>query len=332
MFTDLGLRILLLLVLAIGASTASASCQTAEPSPPPPRVPLDSATFVIQVQQALKDQALLSVEATGLLDEATIEAIKAYQKKQGLFVDGLISEVLLARLLWQPQLEENSLLAKSGLSQGQFKADELKDAAEINRADAQGWTPLLYASLSGSSQRLAALLKAGADVDQASAYGTTPLMVAVSFNRAEVLRQLLRQWPILELADHKGEIVEEMAFRQGRNGLLNQFQRQRVAMLAARMRRIPPFKVRMVTWDAQECYVARESKIEVVCDIQPQCNQERNTLVLCADKGQALHQQIAEVVQKTWGGRTRVLDGRLPDYAGPFACQPDDVVVFGVRH
>ena len=42
--------------------------------------------------------------------------------------------------------------------------DALNNADAINQADRYGWTPLHYASLTGSAQRVAALLQAGVNV------------------------------------------------------------------------------------------------------------------------------------------------------------------------
>jgi peptidoglycan hydrolase-like protein with peptidoglycan-binding domain/ribosomal protein L36 len=329
MSCNLAKLIVLSIVLLGTAAPLQAQCrpvavQATGETPPPP---LDTAAGIMRIQQALVDVDRFAGEVNGKLDEETIKAITAYQKKNGMFADGGLSEVLLVHLLKRSkQVPDTPVAGEKPTDAG---ADD--DSTAINRRDALGWTPLLHATMEASPNRVASLLKDGADVDMASHYGTTPLMVAVYMNRSKVLRVLLTHWPILGLADHNDEIAEELAFKQKRNRLLNRFRRHRVAMLGARLRRIPPFKVRMITWDKQECFVARKGRIEVICEIDPACRLERSTLVLCDKRGKKLLNKIASVVHKTWGGKPRVFDGQADDYAGPLICQQDDVMLLGIR-
>ncbi|MEO5344016.1 MAG: ankyrin repeat domain-containing protein [Gammaproteobacteria bacterium SHHR-1] len=320
------------MVVFLAAGHGQARCLGNGPEPPRFLIPLNSASTLIQVQQALKAKGLYQGETQGQADEASKAAIKAFQGKNRLFADGEVSEALLALLIYQPQAEADSLFAQAGQARGNFKPAQLSDAQQINQTDAHGWTPLHYASLTGSVQRVASLLKAGAEVDAASHYGTTPLMLAVRMNRPAVLTELFKHWPWLDQRDYQGEIAEEIAFRQNRNGLLNRFRRQRYAMLDARLPRLPPFRLRMVTWDDQECYVARKSRLPVDCDVQPDCRLQRNQVVLCDAKGERHLQRIAQVVRKTWGGRPEIVDGRSQDGEAPLGCGPEDVMLIGVRH
>jgi hypothetical protein len=326
-----GIQLLVLLMILLTGLASQASCLQAGTDSPVNLPASNPVSILLRVQQELKAKGLYQGEALGLADEATLAAIKAFQRKNHLFEDGQLSEVLLA-LLYYPKPEADSLFAQAGLAKGNFKPVQLSDAQQINQADARGWTPLHYASLTGSVQRVTSLLKAGADVDAASHYGTTPLMLAVQMNRPEVLSALFKYWPWLDGRNHQGEIAEEIAFRHNRNGLLNRFRRQRHAMLDARMPRLPPFRLRMVTWDDQECYVAQVSRLPVDCDVQPQCLLQANQVVLCDAKGEKHLQQVAQVVHKTWGGKPEIIDGRGQKGTDALSCGAKDVMLIGVRH
>jgi ankyrin repeat protein len=190
---------------------------------------------------------------------------------------------------------------------------------------------LLYATLSGEVKAVATLLKAGAEVDLASAYGTNPLMVAVYRNQPQILKLLLDQWPDLEQRDHRGRIAEEIAFKQNRQGLLTRFRLQRKAMAQSRVNRRPPFKVRLITWDDQVCYEASLSRIDVTCQIEPECQLERNQLVLCNERGKPYFADLTQAVQRKWGGKPVALDGTRAETASPLRCQEKDIVLMGVR-
>jgi ankyrin repeat protein len=64
--------------------------------------------------------------------------------------------------------------------------------ADVNRADAHGWSPLNLACLGGTLDLLELLLKAGVDTDKTTGDGRSPLYVAAQNQQPAVVSRLLR--------------------------------------------------------------------------------------------------------------------------------------------
>jgi uncharacterized protein len=69
----------------------------------------------------------------------------------------------------------------------------LDQGADVNAADAAGWTPLHFAAQDYRVDAVATLIAAGAEIDARNRFGATPLSVAVfnSMGRGEALQLLL---------------------------------------------------------------------------------------------------------------------------------------------
>jgi len=67
-----------------------------------------------------------------------------------------------------------------------------EDSTNVNTADSNGETPLMFAAEGGSRDEITLLLNAGADVNAAGKYGWTPLMTASELNpKPEVIEVLV---------------------------------------------------------------------------------------------------------------------------------------------
>lgn len=266
------------------------------------------------------------------LHPALVEAIKTYQKKHGLYVTGELSDSLLAHMRPLDAWPASSLFSRVQNNSPKANLHFIeKDDPSLNAHDDHGWTPLLYAVLRGSPQVIAALLKAGANVDQGSTYGTTPLILAAVLNKSQHLQALLRASPRLDLVDHLGRFAEKVAFDEHKSGLSNIFFRHRKTMRQARLTKRIPFQVRMNVWDWQECYLAREGKVNVICKENPTCTEfENHEILLCDDKGEAYVPVLADLVHRMWGGHAIIYDGRNGDTASRLNCEEKDIMVLGI--
>merc|ERR1719399_2718364 len=69
----------------------------------------------------------------------------------------------------------------------------LYEGADVNRADEDGWTPLLIACQHGHVDRARNLLDKGAAVDRAQKQGATPLYIACQNGHVDAARLLLEK-------------------------------------------------------------------------------------------------------------------------------------------
>ena len=90
-----------------------------------------------------------------------------------------------------------------------------RNAAEINRAEADGTTPLHVAVLRNDSERIDVLLRAGANVKTSTRYGVTPLYLACVNGNASVIEKLLAAGADPNSALPEGETALMTAARTG---------------------------------------------------------------------------------------------------------------------
>lgn len=319
---------LFLFVFFLFGTPVFAECKP--PSPPEKIADLEPLTSVDNLTWAKGHLTELGFYKEGPGDALT-EAIKAYQKKSGFFVDGVLSDALLAHLRPADSWPADSLFARVQAKGPKAAASVPADDPSLHARDSHGWTPLLYAVLKGTAQTTEALLKAGAEVDEASTYGTTPLILATLLNRPDHLRAILRSSPRLDLTDYQGRFAEKVAFDQSRGNLSNIFFQHRKTMRQTKLAKRLPFKVRMNVWDWQECYLAREGKVDVICKENPTCTDfENHEILLCQDKGEPYVQTLADLVHRMWGGKAVIYDGRQGDTWSRLNCEEGDVMVLGI--
>ncbi|MCW8969859.1 MAG: peptidoglycan-binding protein, partial [Rhodospirillales bacterium] len=100
-------RFLLILTMAV---TAFAGIAMAE-RPPAPREPsagimvLPGSDQVLRIQKALAEEGFYRGAINGRFDSTTEKAIRAFQKRERLPVDGRVSDELLARLETRGKVE-----------------------------------------------------------------------------------------------------------------------------------------------------------------------------------------------------------------------------------
>ena len=98
--------------------------------------------------------------------------------------------------------------------------------ADVNKANALNWTPLMAAAIQGNGEVIAELLQAGADTDIAADDGKTPLMAAAWNGHEAVVQQLLDNgagvdlrsvegWTALSYAAFRGHQSIAQALLQG---------------------------------------------------------------------------------------------------------------------
>jgi len=325
------IRIIFILISILATSITQAVCHQKTPGNTPLVESLDSTTVINEIQHNLMRIGLFTDSIDNNADTSLTEAIKKFQKKNYMHIDGQITDTLRVLLSGRDAILPNTLFYKAAKNRLPKPYKLLAEDPLLNSRDENGWTPLLYATLYGNKRAVTTLLKYGANVNTASLYGTTPLMVAVIMNDPGILQKLLNQWPDLDLANHRDKSAEEIAFLLNRNSLLRRFRKHREAMKRARLGRIPPFKVRMVTWDKQECYRATTARINVTCQIDDKCKRDVNTLNLCHERGKRYMKRLTRITQKKWGGSPKVIQGDEANHGSPLNCREGDVIVFGVR-
>lgn len=81
--------------------------------------------------------------------------------------------------------------------------------------EADGWTPLIYASFEGRSDVVAYLLTLDVDIDAQSDTGITALMAATRNNHVEVVKLLLDQEADIDLKNQNNQTALDMAIAAG---------------------------------------------------------------------------------------------------------------------
>lgn len=96
---------------------------------------------------------------------------------------------------------------------------QLKEKADVNQADGNGWTPLMQSCKGRFGQDLynliEMLLQANPNLDHQDKYGSTAVMEAVKADNLPALRKLLKLQPNLNLQDAKGKTALHHAVEGG---------------------------------------------------------------------------------------------------------------------
>jgi ankyrin repeat protein len=124
--------------------------------------------------------------------------------------------------------ESNRSVLSWACSQSAFPADLLaslvKAGCDVNAADLEGATPLMYAACLSTPEVCDALIKAGAKVDAVNEYGETPLLWAAGSNGdLGVLRLLVSAGASVSARPKNGQTVLSCAAGQGNAALVSMF-------------------------------------------------------------------------------------------------------------
>jgi uncharacterized protein len=87
----------------------------------------------------------------------------------------------------------------------------IKKGVDVNKADSNGWTPLMLASKLGHTSIVRELLDNGAGADYKNHGGSTALLWAATFGHADVVRLLVRHGADTSLRNNFGLTALDMA-------------------------------------------------------------------------------------------------------------------------
>ncbi|MBN1238644.1 MAG: ankyrin repeat domain-containing protein [Gammaproteobacteria bacterium] len=110
---------------------------------------------------------------------------------------------------------ENSLAAAARGGNLDEVRELIASGADVNAAEPDGSTPLLWAAYQSHPEMVSALLAAGADPDAANEFGITPLLQASRYGDAPVIKALLDGGASLESKHPDGETPLMAAARAG---------------------------------------------------------------------------------------------------------------------
>lgn len=134
--------------------------------------------------------------------------MKSHMKTKISFGVANLITILLAVLLLGPawSFEQSSLhrQLRSACHEGDLDAIErnLKRGAEVNRADRDGWTPLMWAVASDRCATVELLLDRGAEIDHCDNEGCTALYYAAMSGYTDIMELLLERGADTELTRH----------------------------------------------------------------------------------------------------------------------------------
>jgi ankyrin repeat protein len=117
--------------------------------------------------------------------------------------------------LWAEVTRGGNLLqaARKGDSESMEKL--LKQGANVNDADAQGMTPLMFAAANGHIKAVKFLLDKGANVNAQNQYGYTALMLVAGSGNVELAQLLVKRGSNLHAKNDLGLTAAEIAELQG---------------------------------------------------------------------------------------------------------------------
>ncbi len=80
-----------------------------------------------------------------------------------------------------------------------------QEGVDVNQADKDGFTPLIYAAARGEKEMVEALINKGADLDKANLNGDGPLMWAILYNYQTIATMLVKAGADLNRQNIQGE-------------------------------------------------------------------------------------------------------------------------------
>jgi ankyrin repeat protein len=140
------------------------------------------------------------------------------QSKTSSYRHGALSITSLAALI-AASLGTSAYAATVATAARSADVDQVRkliaNGADVNATEADGTSPLLWASYQASPELVAMLLKAGADANVANNFGVTPLLQAARNGDAATLEALLKGGAKPDVAQRDGETALMAAARAG---------------------------------------------------------------------------------------------------------------------
>lgn len=91
----------------------------------------------------------------------------------------------------------------------------IRNGGDVNRAEAEGWTPLMLAAFQGNVRLMDCLLSHGARLDAQNHKGATPLLVAIYAGEWETVQWLVANGTNVQLPTAQGCTPLMLAVRKG---------------------------------------------------------------------------------------------------------------------
>lgn len=140
----------------------------------------------------------------GVPGKRTATAIAAFQKSIGVSADGKVTAALVAKLKAKRKADPGKLLGAAEKGNIAAVKRQLKGGIDVNAADKDGWTALMFAAAQGRTKVLNLLLKEKADIDRQNRDGNTALMMAVISRKLDTVKVLTAGKPDYELRNKDG--------------------------------------------------------------------------------------------------------------------------------
>jgi len=192
----------------------SLSGRTKEHRDTPPRVTTSAPVISIPDPLPRVDSAQVSAPWSGF---GWVQKVVRRVPRQHRWNTGVILALMALAAAWGLRTYSRSgVLSQAARSGNTFAVRfYLLCGADMEERDANGVTPLMFASWDRQPQTVRQLLSAGADVNQKSQDGETALMKAAFRGQLNVVTQLLEAHATVNETDHDGETALILAANEG---------------------------------------------------------------------------------------------------------------------
>ncbi|UCD81642.1 MAG: ankyrin repeat domain-containing protein [Desulfobacterales bacterium] len=181
---------------------------------------------VYEAQKKLNELGYDAGKPDGIWGKKTVEAVKSFQRDDGLPETGQLDALTIYRLNAQEPPAPMSLSEAVGLNDVSEIEALLDAGADVNTTDELGETPLHIAAVRGYSQAASLLIAEGADINAGDVRGLTPVHAAAWGGNNEIVTMLVDKGADISARDEEGVTPLHAAALAGRN--------ETVALLIAR--------------------------------------------------------------------------------------------------
>lgn len=175
------------------------------------RVTRPSKAQIAEAQRQLQRLGYDPGPVDGVSGKRTATAIAAFQKSIGVSADGRVTAALMAKLKAvkpikrpKPKADPGKFFAAAEKGDIAAVKQQLKGGIDVNAADKDGWTALMFAAAQGRTKVLSLLLQSKADINKQNRDGNTALMMAVISRKLDAVKVLTAGKPDYELRNKDG--------------------------------------------------------------------------------------------------------------------------------